>query len=134
MEFIFWKQEISKLTSLKNYIYFKIVYLVINKNVHVPKMQHNTTKTFLKNILSFCTLVFFVLLSFCPFDLFYFCLFLLLSFFPFIILSFCSFVLLFFCPVVLLSKCPFFFCPFVLLSFYSFVLLFFCTFVLMSTI
>ena len=54
------------------------------KNVHVPKMQHNTSKTFLKNIWSFCTIV---LLSFCPF--------VLLSFCPFVLLSLCPFVLLY---------------------------------------
>ena len=26
----------------------------VNKNVHVPKMQHNTPKIFLRNILSLC--------------------------------------------------------------------------------
>ena len=34
-----------------------------NKNKHVFKMQHNTSKIFLRNILSLCP---FVLLSFCP--------------------------------------------------------------------
>ena len=56
-----------------------------NKNVHVPKMQHNTSKTFLKKYFNF--------LSFCPF--------VLLSFYPFVLLFFCPYVLLLLCPYVL---------------------------------
>ena len=50
-----------------------------NKNVHVPKMQHNT-------LMSFCP---FFLLSFCPFVLLSFCPFVL----SFVHLSICRFVL-----------------------------------------
>ena len=90
-----------------------------NKNVHVPKMQHNTSKTFKKYILSFYSFVFlsfcpFVLLSFCPFVL---CPFVLLLFCPYVLMSFCPFVLLSFCPFVLQSFSPLSFCSFVLLSF-----------------
>ena len=74
--------------------------VLFNKKVHVPKMQHNTSKTFLKTVLSFCH---FVLLSYCPFVLLSFCPFVLLSFFSFFFLSFRPFVQLSFCP---LSFCP----------------------------
>ena len=82
-----------------------------NKNVHVPKMQHNTSNILFKK--------YFVLLSSCPFFL----------------LSSCPLVPFSPCPLVLLSSCPFCpFCPFclvVLLSFCRFVLLSFCLFVLL---
>ena len=61
-----------------------------HKNIHVPKMQDNTSKLF-KNLS--CNLIFFpfsfcsfVLRSFCPFDPFF------LSFYPYVFLSFCPFM------------------------------------------
>ena len=58
-----------------------------NKNVHVPKMQHKTSKIFWRNILSLCVLV---SLSLCPF----------------VPLSLCPFVRLSLCPFVPLSLWP----------------------------
>ena len=105
-----------------------------NNNVHVPKMQHNTSKIY---IYIFCLLLNnFVSLSLLPFcHIFTFCHFGVLSFWPFDLLSFCPFVLLSFHPFVLLSFFPFVllsFCPFFLFSFFPFVLLSFSPFVLLS--